>query len=112
VPPPPPTNDSVSTEPAEAPTIAAEESTIAPPVEPPTELSTVAALEGHMVAHAASRLEQEVMFVPLAVSVGDGFKFGCGFFLALVMTMLIAFVLFAALFVLTSLFGLNLPISR
>ena len=55
---------------------------------------------------------QEVVFVPLAVNVGDGFKFGCGFFLALVLAMLIGFVLLAALFVLTSLFGLNLPISR
>ena len=51
------------------------------------------------------------MYVPLAVSIGDGFKFGCGFFLALVLAMLVGFVLLAALFVLTSLFGLNLPIS-
>jgi hypothetical protein len=65
-----------------------------------------------MAARAASVGEQEVLFVPLAVSVGDGFKFGCGFFLALVLVMLIGFVLFAALFVLTSLFGLNLPITR
>jgi hypothetical protein len=56
--------------------------------------------------------QQEVVFVPLAVNVGDGFKFGCGFFLAMVLAMLIGFVLLAALFVLTSLFGLNLPISR
>jgi hypothetical protein len=56
--------------------------------------------------------QQEVVFVPLAVNVGDGFKFGCGFFLALVLAMLIGFVLVAALFVLTSLFGLNLPITR
>jgi hypothetical protein len=55
---------------------------------------------------------QDVVFVPLAVNVGDGFKFGCGFFLALVLAMLIGFVVLAALFVLTSLFGLNLPISR
>ena len=50
--------------------------------------------------------------MPLAVTVGDGFKFGCGFFLALVLAMLIGFVLLAALFVLTNLFGLNLPITR
>jgi hypothetical protein len=56
--------------------------------------------------------EQETLFVPLAVTVGDGFKFGCGFFLALVLAMLVGFVLLAVLFVLTSLFGLNLPISR
>jgi hypothetical protein len=50
--------------------------------------------------------------VPLAITVGDGFKFGCGFFLAFVLAMLVGFVLLAALFLLTSLFGLNLPITR
>jgi len=56
--------------------------------------------------------QPETVFVPLAVNSGDGFKFGCGFFLALVLAMLVGFVLVAALFVLTSLFGLNLPITR
>ncbi len=60
----------------------------------------------------AGSLQQDVVFVPLAVNVGDGFKFGCGFFLALVLAMLIGFVLAAVLFVLTGLFGLNLPITR
>jgi hypothetical protein len=64
----------------------------------------------HVVASPATPAQQDVMFVPLAVSIGDGFKFGCGFFLALVVAMLIGFVLIAALFVLTNLFGLNLPI--
>jgi hypothetical protein len=74
--------------------------------------ATYAAAAPNMVARPATVGEQEVLFVPLAVSVGDGFKFGCGFFLALVLVMLIGFVLFAALFVLTSLFGLNLPMNR
>jgi hypothetical protein len=65
-----------------------------------------------MTARAVSPAQQDVMFVPLAVSIGDGFKFGCGFFLAMVLAMLVGFVLLALLFVLTSLFGLNLPISR
>jgi hypothetical protein len=65
-----------------------------------------------MVARPATVADRETLFVPLAVSIGDGFKFGCGFFLALVLVLLIGFVLIAALFVLTSLFGLNLPISR
>jgi hypothetical protein len=64
------------------------------------------------VARAASAQQQEVLFVPLAVSIGDGFKFGCGFFLALTLVMLVGFVLFAAMFALTNLFGLNLPITR
>jgi hypothetical protein len=59
-----------------------------------------------------SSVTHETVYVPLAVSIGDGFKFGCGFFLALVMAMLVGFVLLAILFVLTSLFGLNLPITR
>ena len=54
----------------------------------------------------------QTTYVPLAVTIGDGFKFGCGFFLALVLAMLVGFVLLAALFVLTSLFGLNLPLTR
>ena len=56
--------------------------------------------------------EREVTYVPLAITIGDGFKFGCGFFLAMVVALLVGFVLLAALFVLTGLFGLNLPIGR
>lgn len=65
-----------------------------------------------LVARPANGAQQDVMFVPLAVSIGDGFKFGCGFFLAMVLALLVGFVLLALLFVVTSLFGLNLPISR
>ena len=63
-------------------------------------------------APRAAALESEVTYVPLAVTVGDGFKFGCGFFLAMVLAMLVGFVLLAALFVLTGLLGLNLPLAR
>jgi hypothetical protein len=115
---PRPTDDPPSAAAPEPPTLAAEEpspaeeSLTVPPTEPPHAVATTAVVDPTFVVRPASRLEQEVLFVPLAVSVGDGFKFGCGFFLALVLAMLIGFVLFAALFVLTSLFGLNLPISR
>ena len=51
----------------------------------------------------------EVTYVPMAVTVGDGFKFGCGFFMAFVLAMLVGFVLLAALFALNSAIGLNLP---
>jgi hypothetical protein len=57
-------------------------------------------------------VEREVTYVPLAVTVGDGFKFGCGFFLAGVLALLVGFVLLSALFVITGLSGLNLPIGR
>ncbi len=59
----------------------------------------------------ATPAERETLFVPLAVNIGDGFKFGCGFFLALVVAMLIGFVLLTALFVLTVLIGVNPPIT-
>ena len=65
-----------------------------------------------MVAHAVGPADREVMFVPLAVSVGDGFKFGCGFFLAMVLALLVGFVALALMFVVTSLLGLNLPLTR
>jgi hypothetical protein len=55
---------------------------------------------------------EQILYVPLAVTIGDGFKFGCGFFLASVIATLVAFVLLAALFVLVSLTGINLPVGR
>ncbi len=56
--------------------------------------------------------QHDVMYVPLAVSIGDGFKFGCGFFLASVVAGLVGFVLLAALFLLMGVLGLNLPLGR
>jgi hypothetical protein len=112
---PRPTDDAGTKVAPEPATVAAEEPPPAvdePPIQPPVAVTNSAVVDAPVVVRAASRLEQETLFVPLAVSVGDGFKFGCGFFLALVLAMLIGFVLFAALFVLTNLFGLNLPISR
>jgi hypothetical protein len=49
----------------------------------------------------------EILYVPLAVSVGDGFKFGCGFFMAFVVAMLLGFVMLSALFALGSLMGVG-----
>ncbi len=65
-----------------------------------------------VVAQPVAADQPHVTYVPLAVTIGDGFKFGCGFFLALVLAGLVGFVLLAALFVLTGLFGLNLPLTR
>lgn len=79
---------------------------------PPPAAEPIVESPPHLVARAASATQQEVMFVPLAVSIGDGFKFGCGFFLAGVLGMLVGFVLLGVLFVLTGLFGLNLPLAR
>jgi hypothetical protein len=68
--------------------------------------------DGASSGMTAATAQPDTVYVPLAVTIGDGFKFGCGFFLALVLAMLVGFVLLAALFVLTSLFGLNLPMTR
>jgi hypothetical protein len=65
-----------------------------------------------MLEAAPTVTQRELVYVPLAASIGDGFKFGCGFFLALVVAALLGFVLLAALFVLTGLFGLSLPLGR
>jgi len=113
----PPPAEASHTADAEAPL--AEESAVAEPApaiaEPaPGVAEPVAAVAEPVPAQAVAAAPQtrDVMYVPLAVSVGDGFKFGCGFFLALVLAMLVGFVLLAALFALTSIFGLNLPLGR
>jgi hypothetical protein len=107
---PPPTDTTVGQAPEQT---VVEPTAYEPPTASPARPASVVVDEPTtLIARPASPLEQQITFVPLAVSVGDGFKFGCGFFLALVLAMLIGFVLLAALFVLTSLFGLNLPISR
>jgi hypothetical protein len=80
-----------------------------PAVDSPTTVSDTPPV---MAPRAASTDQREVMFVPLAVTIGDGFKFGCGFFMAMVLAALVGFVVLALLFVITSLLGLNLPISR
>jgi hypothetical protein len=77
------------------------------PAEPPPALSARA-----VAAPSTDGLAGPVTYVPLAVTIGDGFKFGCGFFLALVLAMLVGFVLLAALFVLSTVFGVSLPLAR
>jgi hypothetical protein len=109
---PPSTSPAAAPQPDPAAPGAAEPAPIEVVPEPATPAAAVIEQPTPVVVRPAAAHEQEVVFVPLAVNVGDGFKFGCGFFLALVLAMLIGFVLLAALFVLTSLFGLNLPISR
>jgi hypothetical protein len=79
-----------------------------PPPEQPVAAPRVGE-NGEDAAAAVGTARPEVTFVPLAVTVGDGFKFGCGFFMAFVLAMLVGFVLLAALFALNSLIGLNLP---
>jgi hypothetical protein len=82
------------------------------PSPPPAATPPVPASAPIAAATSLTREHGQVTFVPLAVTIGDGFKFGCGFFLAMVLAMLVGFVVLAALFVLTSLFGLNFPLTR
>jgi hypothetical protein len=105
-PPPAPT-----TAPPHAPDAAPEELSRPPAPEPVEERQSVVE-PVTTVARPVGARDPQTLYVPLAVTVGDGFKFGCGFFLALVLAMLVGFVLLAALFALTTVFGLNLPISR
>ena len=93
------------------------EATYAPPAAPPPPPAYYAppaiAYDPVPVAPSSAPVEHgEVLYVPLAVTVGDGFKFGCGFFLALAMAVLTGVLLMAALFAVTSFMGLNLPVGR
>jgi hypothetical protein len=83
-----------------------------PTSEPPIEDGATTAPSSLVDQYVAVPSRPEVVYVPLAATIGDGFKLGCGFFLALVLAMLVGFVVLAALFLLTSAFGLNLPITR
>jgi hypothetical protein len=94
------------------PLVVPHETAWSPPPRPVTEPRLPEAEAPAVPPLAVTRLQPDVLYVPMAVSIGDGFKFGCGFFLALVLAMLVGFVLLAALFLLTTLFGLNLPITR
>jgi hypothetical protein len=81
-------------------------------VSPPVDAPPVPVDGAPRTVRPVSPLERETVYVPLAVNIGDGFKFGCGFFLAMVLALLVGFVVLAGLFVLTGLFGLNLPLGR
>jgi hypothetical protein len=54
----------------------------------------------------------EPVFTPFSLTVGDGFKFGCGFTMALVIAGLIGLLAFSLIFLLASLVGAPLPIGR
>ena len=74
---------------------------------------TYQAPDAHLV-HAAESTAyvpeyQEPMYLPLALSVGAGFKFGCGFMLALGVSLLGLFLVFSVLFFIASLAQIPLP---
>jgi hypothetical protein len=52
---------------------------------------------------------QEPMYLPLALSVGAGIKFGCGFMLAIGVTAFALFLLLSVLFFVAALAGVPMP---
>lgn len=72
-----------------APAYPAAEPTVQPPAAPPTAPAPAPAVERYDTyaaplppITAPQAGEASVVYVPLAVTIGDGFKFGCGFFLS------------------------------
>ena len=53
----------------------------------------------------------EPLYLPLALSVGAGFKFGCGFMLAVGLMGLALFLVFSVVFFVASLMGIPFPIG-
>jgi len=51
------------------------------------------------------------MYLPLALSVGAGFKFGCGFLLATGMAAAALLLLFSVIFFVATLMGIPLPLG-
>ncbi|MCC6178612.1 MAG: hypothetical protein IT305_25180 [Chloroflexi bacterium] len=54
---------------------------------------------------------QEPMYLPLALSVGAGFKFGCGFMLAVGVSMFGLFLVASVIFFVATLIGLTPPVA-
>ena len=53
----------------------------------------------------------EPLYLPMALSVGAGFKFGCGFMLAVAISGLALFLVFSVVFFVASLVGVPFPIG-
>ena len=51
----------------------------------------------------------EPVFTPFSLTVGDGFKFGCGFTMALAIAALILLLILSLFFLAASLVGVRLP---
>ena len=54
-------------------------------------------------------LDQPLAYVSLGLTVGDGFKFGCGFTLALAIATLLLVVIASLVFLAASILGLPIP---
>ena len=54
----------------------------------------------------------EPVFTPFSLTVGDGFKFGCGLTMALFIALLILFLFATVLYLAATLVGVPLPLGR
>ena len=61
---------------------------------------------------AAEPALPEPVFTPFSLTVGDGFKFGCGFMMALAIALLILLLIFSLFALAASLVGVPLPGTR
>ncbi len=62
------------------------------------------------VADRPPELAHDPMYLPLALSVGAGFKFGCGLMLAAALTAMLLFLMASIAFFVATLVGIPLPI--
>ena len=63
------------------------------------------------VTRPAGATADELVYTPFALSVGDGFRLGCGIVLAVFVTIMGVVLLAAIGFLLASMAGLNIPIG-
>jgi hypothetical protein len=71
----------------------------------------VAAPAPATVTRPAGTTTDELVYTPFALSVGDGFRLGCGIVLAVFVTIMGVVLLAAIGFLLASMAGLNIPIG-
>ena len=63
------------------------------------------------VARSTEAAADDIVYTPFALSIGDGFKFGCGVVLALFVTVMTLALLAAVGFLIASLAGFSIPIG-
>src|SRR5436190_20371369 len=90
-----------------------------PPASTPTTVEPTVAAPAPAVEPAPSPSPQddaevlpEPVFTPFSLTVGDGFKFGCGFTMALVIAGLIGLLALSLVLLLASLVGAPIPVGR
>jgi hypothetical protein len=86
---------------------------------PPVIVATPSAPNGAQVAEPAPSTvvrpagapADDIVYTPFALSIGDGFKFGCGMVLAVLVCSMALALLAAIGFLIASLAGINVPVG-